>query len=103
MNRRRFLALLGSTAVAPALPGIAATPEFDVSPAWQPRFGVSTFELDYPRQVALNAQARAAMDAVAYHTMPLAELQSIAKRLRQLAVPLPEITIPPRMFTEEAA
>lgn len=73
MNRRRFLALLGSAAVVPVLPAVA-----EAAPTWVPpmrehtadamRYAFPAYDYQMPYQAMLNAQARAIMDAMARGT-----------------------------------
>ena len=79
MNRRRFLALLGSTAVAPALPAIPVPSPVFVGMD----FGAVT-------GIAIMLKAQGGLRYVGPGAMSLADVQRVVKRLREIAVPLPE-------------
>jgi hypothetical protein len=92
MNRRRFLALLGSTAVAPALPAAAIGSLYTGGTQQQAVFGTSYIEQFAADQAALNAAWRSMMDAAAYGT---GWLRFDGRTVEHIPAP--------RMFTEEAA
>lgn len=97
MNRRRFLALLGSTAVAPALPAIGL-------PEAEPLFGMSVIQQAAAHQTVLNRWVAQEMLRLAQPSLVLEKLGNVSVYSGSIYAKGDTIKFRrPRMFTGEAA